>query len=56
MLSWRQCQRAERTDQDVLKRCRLIPSFLIFESSVCLGYAQFGSSTGGPPDDALRLS
>jgi phospholipid transport system substrate-binding protein len=20
------------------------------------GYAQFGSSTGGPPDDAVRLS
>src|SRR2546426_4589366 len=49
MLSWRQCQLAERTDQDALKRCRLIPSFLIFDSSVCLGMPSLAAAPVGPP-------
>src|SRR3989442_9642647 len=49
MLSWRQCRLAERTDQDVLKRCRLIPSFLIFDSSVCLGMPSLAAAPVGPP-------
>src|SRR5438445_9998008 len=49
MLSRRQCQLAERTDQDVLKLCRLIPSFLIFDSSVCLGMPSLAAAPVGPP-------
>ena len=48
MLSGRQCRFAERTDQDVLKRCRLIPSFLIFDSSVCLGMPSLAAAPAGP--------
>src|SRR5258705_13538466 len=33
---------------DVLKRCRLIPSFLIFDSSVCLGMPSFVAAPVGP--------
>src|SRR5260370_17360697 len=43
------CQLAERTDQDVLKRCRLIPSFLIFDSTVCLGMPSLAAPPPGPP-------
>src|SRR5258705_12894402 len=33
---------------EVLKRCRLIPNFLIFDSSVCLGMPSFVAAAGGP--------
>ena len=35
-------------DYEVLKRCRLIPSFLIFDSSVCLGTPSFAAAPAGP--------
>src|SRR5882724_12788173 len=33
---------------EVLKRCRLIPSFLIFDSSVCLGIPSLVAAPVGP--------
>src|SRR6266436_8138771 len=40
-------------DYDVLKRCRLIPSFLILESSVCLGMPSFAAA---PVEPEIRPS
>src|ERR1700730_15121804 len=35
-------------DYEVLKRCRLIPSFLIFDSSVCRGMPSLVAAPAGP--------
>src|SRR6267378_1670154 len=35
-------------DYDVLKRCRLLPSFLILQSSVCLATPSFAAAPVGP--------
>jgi hypothetical protein len=35
-------------DYDAMKRCRLIPSFLILHSSVCLGMPSFAAAPVGP--------
>src|ERR1700724_3572172 len=35
-------------DQEVLKLCRLIPSFLIFDSSVCRGMPSLVAAPVGP--------
>src|SRR6266853_4875331 len=35
-------------DYEVLKRCLLIPSFLILKSSVCLGMPSFAAAPAGP--------
>jgi len=35
-------------DHEVLKRCRLIPSFPILNSSVCLGIPSFAAAPVGP--------
>src|SRR6266446_3418896 len=40
---------SKRGDQEVLKRCRLIRSFLIFEASVCLGMPRLAAAPVGPP-------
>jgi len=38
----------QTVDYEVLKRCRLIPSFLILKSSVCLGMPSFAAAPVGP--------
>ena len=41
-------QRTKKRNYEVLKRCRLIPSFLIFDSSVCLGMPSLVAAPVGP--------
>src|SRR4029453_11251084 len=37
-----------KRDYEVLNRCRLIPSFLIFDSSVCRGMPNLAAAPVGP--------